>query len=98
MPPTPATPLPVIRLTDRQEAFCQAMTCNVGGAEASRRAGYSAKGAKQRGTFLMNQPEIRVRIDQLRAGRRADHQTLLDEAAGQVEAIITDALENKCCT
>jgi hypothetical protein len=97
MPTTPASPPPVIRLTDRQEAFCQAMACNTGGAEAARRAGYSARGAKQRGAFLMRQPEIRVRIDQLRAGRHADHQTLLDDAAVQVQAIIADALENKRC-
>jgi phage terminase small subunit len=97
MSTTPASPPPVIRLTDRQEAFCQAMACNTGGAEAARRAGYSASGAKQRGAFLMRQPEIRVRIDQLRAGRHADHQTLLADAAVQVEAIVIDALENKRC-
>src|SRR5687767_11895960 len=95
MPTAPTAPPPVIRLTDRQEAFCQAMACNTGGAEAARRAGYSAKGAKQRGAFLMRQIEIRVRIDQIRACRRAGHQTLLDEASGQVEAIITQALEKK---
>jgi hypothetical protein len=95
MPPVPASAPPVIRLTDRQEAFCQAMACDVGGAEAARRAGYSAKGAKQRGAFLMNQPEIRVRVQQLRAKRRGDHQTLLDEAAVLVETIITDAMEKK---
>jgi hypothetical protein len=93
-----ASPQPVIRLTDRQEAFCQAMACNTGGAEAARIAGYSAKGAKQRGAFLMRQPEIRVRIDQLRACRRAGHQTLLDIAADQVKDIITEALEKKSCT
>jgi phage terminase small subunit len=97
MPPVPASTPPVIRLTDRQEAFCQAMACDVGGAEAARRAGYSAKGAKQRGAFLMNQPEIRVRVQQLRAKRRGDHQTLLDEAAVLVEDIITDAMEKKSC-
>src|SRR3954447_15385317 len=97
MPPVPASALPVIRLTDRQEAFCQAMACDVGEAEAARRAGYSAKGAKQRGAFLMRQPEIRVRVQQLRASRRGDHQILLDDAAAQVEAIITDALEKKSC-
>jgi phage terminase small subunit len=95
MPPAPASPPPVIRLTDRQEAFCQAMACGTGGAQAARVAGYSPKGAKQRGAFLMDQPEIRVRIDQLRAARRGEHQVLLDEAAGQVETIIIDALENK---
>ena len=97
MPPVPASAPPVIRLTDRQEAFCQAMACDVGGAEAARRAGYSAKGAKQRGAFLMSQPEIRVRVQQLRASRRADHQTLLDEAAVLVGDIITDAMEKKSC-
>ena len=97
MPTVPASAPPVIRLTDRQEAFCQAMACDVGGAEAARRAGYSAKGAKQRGAFLMSQPEIRVRVQQLRAKRRGDHQTLLDEAAVLVEDIITDAMEKKSC-
>src|SRR4051794_21302174 len=97
MPPVPASAPPVIRLTDRQEAFCQAMACNTGGAEAARRAGYSPKGAKQRGAFLMNQPEIRVRVQQLRANRRGDHQSLLDDAAVQVEGIITDALDKKSC-
>ena len=97
MPTVPASTPPVIRLTDRQEAFCQAMACDVGGAEAARRAGYSAKGAKQRGAFLMSQPEIRVRVQQLRAKRRGDHQTLLDEAAVLVEDIITDAMEKKSC-
>jgi hypothetical protein len=95
---TAPAPPPVIRLTDRQEAFCQAMACHTGGAEAARAAGYSAKGAKQRGAFLMRQPEIRIRIDQLRTGRRAEHQTLLDIAAGQVEEIITQALEKKSST
>ena len=97
MPSVSASAPPVIRLTDRQEAFCQAMACNVGGAEAARRAGYSPKGAKQRGAFLMSQPDIRVRVQQLRASRRADHQTLLDEAAAQVETIIIDAMEKKSC-
>ena len=97
MPPVPASAPPVIRLTDRQEAFCQAMACDVGGAEAARIAGYSPNGAKQRGAFLMRQPEIRVRVQQLRANRRGDHQTLLDDAAVQVEGIITDALEKKSC-
>jgi hypothetical protein len=97
MPPVPVSAPPVIRLTDRQEAFCQAMACNTGGAEAARRAGYSPNGAKQRGAFLMRQPEIRVRVEQLRTGRHATHQSLLDDAAIQVKAIIADALEKKSC-
>ena len=81
------------RLTSRQEAFCRAMACNVGGAEAARRAGYSASGAKQRGAFLMRQPEIRVRVDEIRTARQADHQAQLDEAAEQVGRVIEDAFE-----
>ncbi|WP_158045270.1 terminase small subunit [Skermanella pratensis] len=92
--PAPASP-PVIVLPPRQEAFCQAMACGVGGAEAARRAGYSPNGAKQRGAVLMTQPEIRVRVDQLRADRRAGHQADLDEAASLVRTIIDEALERK---
>jgi len=95
--PLPAASPAIVRLTDRQEAFCQAMACDTGGAEAARRAGYSAKGAKQRGAFLMCQPEIRIRVQQLRANRQCSHQTLLDDAADQVETIITEALEKKSC-
>ena len=91
----PASASPTLRLTDRQEAFCQAMACNVGGAEAARRAGYSPKGAKQRGAYLMQQQEIRVRVQQIRSARRQEHQSLLDEAAAQVEEIIAIAQENK---
>jgi len=81
------------RLTSRQEAFCHAMVCNVGGAEAARRAGYSASGAKQRGAFLMRQPEIRVRVNEIRTARQADHQAQLDEAAEQVGRVIEVAFE-----
>lgn len=91
----PAAPVPVITLTPRQEAFCQAMVANVGGAEAARRAGYSPKGAKQRGAYLMSQPEIRIRIDQLRASRSSGIQADLEEAAETVKAIIAEAMEKK---
>lgn len=89
----PAASSPANRLGDRQELFCEAMAAGVAAAEAARRAGYSPKGAKQRGHFLMSQPEIRVRIDRIRAGRRAMHQAELDRAADLVAAIIADAME-----
>ena len=88
--PSPSMP----RLTPRQEEFCQAMAAGVGGAEAARRAGYSPNGAKQRGAFLMRQPEIRLRIDAIRAARRQLHQTRLDEAEGQIATIIGMALDS----
>ena len=88
---------PMIRLTARHEAFCQAMAANVGGAEAARRAGYSPKGAKQRGSCLMARPEIRIRVDQLRAARSAGIEAELNDAAETVKAIIADAMEKKQC-
>ncbi|UEM05928.1 terminase small subunit [Skermanella rosea] len=90
-----ASAQPVIVLSSRQEAFCQAMARNVGAAEAARRAGYSPKGAKQRGVVLMGQPEIQVRVAQLRADRRAGHQADLEEAAALVRTIMEEALERK---
>ncbi|UEM02407.1 hypothetical protein JL101_020770 [Skermanella rosea] len=90
----PAT-APVILLSPRHEAFCKAMACGVGAAEAARRAGYSPYGAKQRGAVLTARPEIRVRIDQLRTDRQACHQDALDRAAALVETIGTEALERK---
>ncbi|UEM05760.1 terminase small subunit [Skermanella rosea] len=93
--PQAASAPPVIVLTPRQEAFCQAMACNVGAAEAARRAGYSPKGAKQRGAVLMGLPEIQVRVAQLRADRRAGHQADLEEAAALVRTIMDEALERK---
>jgi hypothetical protein len=91
----PADPTPVIRLTERQEAFCQALAANVGGAEAARRAGYSPNGAKQRGAHLMSQPEIRIRVGQLRAERSGSHHADLEEAAELVRTIIGEALDKK---
>jgi hypothetical protein len=93
--PPPASPSRQPRLTSRQEAFCEAMSHNVGGSEAARRAGYSASGAKQRGAFLMSQPEIRLRVDEIRAERRVQHQAHLDEADEQVGWVIADAFESK---
>lgn len=94
-PAPPSSSTPVIRLTARQEAFCQAMAENVGGAEAARRAGYSPNGAKQRGAFLMTQPEIRIRVDQLRAARNGSHQSDLEEAAETVKTIIAEAMDKR---
>ena len=96
-PTSAASAPPVIVLPPRQEAFCQAMAANVGGAEAARRAGYSPNGAKQRGAHLMTMPEIRIRVDQLRAARSAGIEVELKEAAETVKAIIADAMEKKQC-
>ncbi|QQP88782.1 terminase small subunit [Skermanella sp. TT6] len=87
--------VPAPRLAARQELFCEGIAAGVSAAEAARRAGYSPRGAKQRGHFLLGREEIRVRIDALRAERRAFHQAHLDRAAEVMETIIADAVEAK---
>ncbi|WP_192499107.1 terminase small subunit [Skermanella pratensis] len=86
---------PAPRLAVRQELFCEEIAAGASAAEAARRAGYSPRGAKQRGHFLLGREEIRVRIDALRAERRAFHQSRLDRAAEVMETIIADAVEAK---
>ena len=79
---------------NRRELFCQHYAAGAGGAEAVRRSGYSAKGAKQRACVLLQQPEIRLRIEALRAERRDAHQSHLAKAVGTLDGIIKDALQN----
>ncbi|WP_158045586.1 terminase small subunit [Skermanella pratensis] len=86
---------PAPQLAIRQELFCEAIAAGASAAEAARQAGYSPKGAKQRGHFLLGKEEIRVRIDRLRADRRAFHKSRLDKAAEVMETIIADAVEAK---
>ncbi|EWY37394.1 hypothetical protein N825_11730 [Skermanella stibiiresistens SB22] len=71
------------------------MAAGASAAEAARRAGYSPKGAKQRGHFLMSRPEVRAHIDQLRQLHRAFHKAELDNAAEIMEIAIGDALDAK---
>ncbi|WP_158044049.1 terminase small subunit [Skermanella pratensis] len=84
---------PVPRLAVRQELFCEEIAAGSSAAEAARRAGYSPHGAKQRGHFLLGQEEVRMRIDTLRAERRAFHRSRLDRAAEVLDTVIADALE-----
>ncbi|EWY38509.1 hypothetical protein N825_13210 [Skermanella stibiiresistens SB22] len=82
-------------LVNRRELFCEAVAAGTSAAEAARRAGYSAKGAKQRGHFLMSQAAVRLRVDQLRVRHRAFHKAELDNAAEIMEIAIGDALDAK---
>jgi hypothetical protein len=77
----------------RRELFCQHFAAGAGGAEAVRRSGYSPNGAKQRAHVLLTQPEIRLRIEALRAERRAEHQRHLVDAIEIVNGVIADAAQ-----
>jgi phage terminase small subunit len=78
----------------RRELFCQHFAAGAGGAEAVRRSGYSPNGAKQRAHVLLTQPEIRLRIEALRAERRAEHQRHLADAIEVVNGVIADAAQH----
>jgi phage terminase small subunit len=90
---TSAAPPPASRAACkyRRELFCQHVASGASGAEAVRRAGYSPKGAKQRASYLLGLPEIRLRIDVLRTGRRAVHERHLADAIAVVDRVIADA-------
>src|SRR5689334_9151795 len=98
--PTSTTPPLASRAAfqNRRELFCQHYASGAGGAEAVRRAGYSPKGAKQRACFLLGLPEIRLRIEALRAGRQAMHDHHLADAIAVLEGIIADALRQSKCS
>ena len=57
-------------------------------------AGGPADGAKQRAHVLLTQPEIRLRIEALRAERRAEHQRHLADAIEIVNGVIADAAQH----
>src|SRR5688572_22244430 len=97
MQPQAATPTRSSFFT-RRELFCQHFAAGAGGAEAVRRSGYSPNGAKQRAHVLLTQPEIRLRIEALRAERRAErraeHQRHLADAIAVVDGVIADAAQH----
>ena len=91
--PAPDTP-PRAAFLNRRELFCQHFAAGAGGAEAVRRSGYSPNGAKQRAHVLLTQPEIRLRIEALRAERRSEHQQHLADAIEIVNSIIADTAQH----
>jgi hypothetical protein len=95
-PQAPAAPTHPFRpaFLNRRELFCQHYAAGAGGAEAVRRAGYSPNGAKQRAFVLLTQPEIRLRIEALRAERRSAHARHLTDAIATVDGIIADAVQH----
>src|SRR5688500_17917301 len=83
---TPGTPSRAGFFT-RRGMECLHFAAGAGGAETVRRSGYSPNGAKQRAHVLLTQPEIRLRIEALRAERRAAHQQHLTDAIAVVDGV-----------
>ena len=86
--PAPATPAPTSRrLLPRQELFAYHAARGASLAQASRLAGYSPQGARQRGSVLMANSDIRLRVEEFRRSWMAERDAAIAEAveeAGQV--------------
>jgi phage terminase small subunit len=87
-PTAPATPAPTHRrLLPRQELFAYHAARGASLAQASRLVGYSPQGARQRGSVLMANSDIRLRVDEFRRSWMAERDASIAEAveeAGQV--------------
>ncbi len=70
------------RLTERQQAFVDYYVETMNAAEAARRAGYSAKNARQTGSDLLKkdyiQEAIKERLDEIASKRIADSTEVME--------------------
>jgi hypothetical protein len=62
-------------------------------AQAARLAGYSPQGARQRGSVLMADGDVRLRVEALRHAWMAERQSRVDRAIEQLDRIIDMAME-----
>lgn len=62
-------------------------------AQAARLAGYSPQGARQRGSVLMADSDVRLRVETLRHAWMAERQGRVDQAVGQLDRIVEMAME-----
>ena len=58
-----------VKLTDKQERFCEEYLIDLNATQASIRAGYSKKTAKQAGSENLSKPVISEKIAELKAAR-----------------------------
>ena len=89
----PATSAPTARpLLPRQELFAYHAARGASLAQASRLAGYSPQGARQRGSVLMANSDIRLRVEEFRRGWMAERDASIDEAVEETGQVIETAL------
>lgn len=61
-----------IKLTAKEEAFCQNYLIDFNASKAARLAGYSKKADKEQGSYLLTKTNIQARITQLRKATGKD--------------------------
>ena len=88
--PTPAS---AIRpLNPRQELFAYHAARGASLAQASRLAGYSPQGARQRGSVLMANSDIRSRVEEFRHIWMAERDATIAEAVEETGQVVETAL------
>jgi phage terminase small subunit len=91
--PASTTPVPNPRpLLPRQELFAYHAARGASLAQASRLAGYSPQGARQRGSVLMANSDIRLRVEEFRRSWMAERNASIDEAVEETGQVIETAL------
>jgi phage terminase small subunit len=86
--PPPAPPL-----SSRKELFAHHVARGASLAQAARLAGYSPQGARQRGSVLMADSDVRLRVETLRHVWMAERQGRVDQAVEQLDRIVEMAME-----
>src|SRR4051812_46371235 len=88
---TPAPPAPP--LSSRKELFSHHVARGASLAQAARLAGYSPQGARQRGSVLMAESDVRLRVETLRHAWMAERQGSVERAIERLDKIIDMAME-----
>ena len=90
-PPRTAPPPPP--LSSRKELFSHHVARGASLAQAARLAGYSPQGARQRGSVLMAESDVRLRVETLRHAWMAERQGRVERAIERLDEIIDMAME-----
>src|SRR5919112_1705586 len=88
--PTASPPTP---LSSRKELFSHHVARGASLAQAARLAGYSPQGARQRGSVLMAESDVRLRVETLRHAWMAERQGRVERAIERLDKIIDMAME-----
>lgn len=80
-------------LTPKQEKFSAAYAEGGDGAQAARTAGYSEDYAPQSAHRLLNKPQVRARVDELKIENEAARLALADTFIAKLEPVFTRRLE-----
>ena len=80
-------------LTERQEIFCRHVARGASGAAAARAAGYAPGNAAQQGSNLLQQPHVRLRIEELRMRREGNRSAGVSELVDVLRLLMRRAIK-----